>query len=33
MGGNGVLRPMLIIAGGVILAGLAVGLLARIAGG
>ena len=32
MGGNGVLKPMLVIAGGIILAGLAVGILARIAG-
>lgn len=29
---GGVLKPMLIIAGGIILAGLAVGILARIAG-
>ena len=32
MNGGGVLKPMLIIAGGIILAGLAVGLLARLAG-
>jgi hypothetical protein len=32
VGGNGVLKPMLVIAGGIILAGLAVGILARIAG-
>ena len=32
MGGNGVLKPMLVIAGGIILAGVAVGILARIAG-
>lgn len=30
--GNGVWRPMLVIAGGIILAGLAVGILSRIAG-
>lgn len=30
--GEGVLRPMLVIAGGIILAGLAVGLLARLVG-
>lgn len=32
MGGNGVLKPMLVIAGGIILAGVAVGILARIVG-
>lgn len=32
MGNSGVLKPMLVIAGGIILAGLAVGILARIAG-
>jgi hypothetical protein len=32
MGGNGVLRPMLIIAGGIVLAGLAVGVLSRVVG-
>jgi hypothetical protein len=30
--GEGVLRPMLVIAGGIILAGLAVGLLAKLVG-
>lgn len=30
--GDGILRPMLVIAGGIILAGLAVGLLARLVG-
>jgi hypothetical protein len=33
VGNGGALRPILIIAAGVIVAGLAVGLLARIAGG
>ena len=32
MGGNGVLKPMLVIAGGIILAGLVVGIVARVAG-
>lgn len=32
MGNMGVVRPVLIIAGGIILAGLAVGLLARLVG-
>jgi hypothetical protein len=32
VGGNGVLRPMLIIAGGIVLAGLAVGVLSRVVG-
>lgn len=32
MGGNGVLKPMLVIAGGILLAGLAVGVLSRVAG-
>lgn len=32
MGGNGVLKPMLVIAGGILLAGLAVGVLSRVVG-
>lgn len=32
MNGGGVLRPMLVIAGGIILAGVAVGILARVIG-
>jgi len=32
VGGNGVLKPMLVIAGGIILAGLVVGIVARVAG-
>ena len=32
MEGRGVLKPMLVIAGGILLAGLAVGILSRVVG-